>query len=486
MNSKHMSLGGKEDWPRRRSPLPASMLYGTSPRRRKDVGSCFTTSPSPDALVPADSGSDFWDSGTITPRSWGSQAGTSGLDMLDNSSSDESTLYMQIRQQKRTINELSKQLEDREAELGRQIKLADALKASADDAHRQAQAERQIVSKHEEQLRWHEEHLLSQSEGAKKQTTAHQSALRMADRRHQAAIDQMLLRVVHAEDETKLLSARIKDLSVKLDRAKALEEQSRCANEQMSKQILETRLAAIQASQSSAELVVRLNERSVYIGQLEGQVRALLMSAPHDYMRLPTAVSTSAAFGLEPAVGDRSLHFEISKATQLFSNDRDSDVQPPQQKQPVHGLAPPQLQAYDASRKVELLGADMHTRHVGKPNTGLGISGSSSCDSHNASGARLLSHCGHGEHAKFDSSAELSASPKGILYWMAVYAHMVWALYSRLWVRPTMYLATSTARAVFGLLALGPWLRILLLFIPRRLTLAPAACESRTDKADRS
>ncbi|KAJ2058996.1 hypothetical protein GGI17_004693 [Coemansia sp. S146] len=489
MNPKHMSLGGKEDWPRRRSPLPASMLYGTSPRRRKDASPCFTTSPTQDALVPTDSGgNDFWDSGTVTPRSWGSQAGTSGLDMLDNSSSDESTLFMQIRQQKRTINELSKQLEDREAELGRQIKLADALKASADDAHRQVLAERQIVSRHEAQLRWHEEQLHSQSEDVKKQAMAHQSVLRMAEKRHQAAIDRMLARVVNAEDETRLLSARIKDLSVKLDRAKALEEQSRCANDQMSRQIMEARLAAIQASQSSAELVVRLNERSVYIGQLENQVRALLVSASLDYVRLPTAANTPTAFGLEPVAGDWSLHAEMSKATHLFSNDRDSDVLPPQQKQPLHELAPLQLQTPDASWKVVLLGANVHT-HVGKLNTSHDISGSS--DSHNYSGSiRPLSPCGHSEHARFDSSAvvaaELSAGPEGILYWMAVYAHMVWALYSRLWVRPTMELASSMVRAVFGLLALGPWLRILLLFIPTSTNLAPAAYGRGTDKADRS
>ncbi|KAJ2039009.1 hypothetical protein IW146_001899 [Coemansia sp. RSA 922] len=489
MNPKHMSLGGKEDWPRRRSPLPASMLYGTSPRRRKDVSPCFTTSPTQDALVPTDSGgNDFWDSGTITPRSWGSQAGASGLDMLD-SSSDESTLFMQIRQQKRTINELSKQLEDREAELGRQIKLADALKASADDANRQVQIERQIVSRHEVQLRWHEEQLHSQSENAKKQTLAHQSALRMADKRHQAAIDRMLARVANAEDETRLLSARIKDLSLKLDRAKALEEQSRCANDQMSKQILDARLAAIQASQSSAELVVRLNERSVYIGQLENQVRALLASASLDYVRLPTtAASTPTAFGLEPIAGDWSLHAEISKATYLFSNDRGSDVLLPQQKQPLHELAPPQLQVSDSSWSVVLLGANVHA-HVGKPNTSQDIYGSS--DSHDYAGNIRLLSCGQSDHSRFDSSAvvaaELSAGPEGILYWMAVYAHMVWALYSRLWVRPTMELASSMVRAVFGLLALGPWLRILLLFIPASTNLAPAACgRGETDKADRS
>ncbi|KAJ2015833.1 hypothetical protein GGI14_004024 [Coemansia sp. S680] len=408
--------------------------------------------------------------------------------MLD-SSSDESTLFMQIRQQKRTINELSKQLEDREAELGRQIKLADALKASADDANRQVQIERQIVSRHEVQLRWHEEQLHSQSENAKKQTLAHQSALRMADKRHQAAIDRMLARVANAEDETRLLSARIKDLSLKLDRAKALEEQSRCANDQMSKQILDARLAAIQASQSSAELVVRLNERSVYIGQLENQVRALLASASLDYVRLPTtAASTPTAFGLEPIAGDWSLHAEISKATYLFSNDRGSDVLLPQQKQPLHELAPPQLQVSDSSWSVVLLGANVHA-HVGKPNTSQDIYGSS--DSHDYAGNIRLLSCGQSDHSRFDSSAvvaaELSAGPEGILYWMAVYAHMVWALYSRLWVRPTMELASSMVRAVFGLLALGPWLRILLLFIPASTNLAPAACgRGETDKADRS
>ncbi|KAJ2489833.1 hypothetical protein IWW37_003677 [Coemansia sp. RSA 2050] len=498
MNPKHMSLGGKEDWPRRRSPLPASMLYGASPRRRKDASSSFTASPSQDALVPTYSGGDFWDSGTVTPRSWGSQIGSSGLNIFD--SSDESTLSLQIRQQKRTIGELSKQLEDCEAELARQLKLADTLRASADDAHRHAQAERQIVSKHEVQLRWHEEQLTLQSENAKKQTMAHQSALRMAEKRHQEAIDRMLARVMQAEDETRLLSARIKDLSLKLDRAKILGEQSRCANDQMSRQIMDARLAAIQASQSSAELVVRLNERSVYISQLESQVRALLLSASLDYVRLPTAASTSAAFGLEPAAGDLSLHAEISKATRLFSNGRDSDTPPQQQqqqqqqqqkqqqqpKQLVHGLAPLQLQAHNASWDMELLGANMHARHVGKPNTSSGMSGDSDSHSDNGS-ARLLSLCEHSEHARFDgSAAELSAGSEGILYWMAVYAHMVWALHSRLWARPTIDLASSMARAVFGLLSLGPWLRILLLFLPTKTNWALAACGRGTGEADSS
>ncbi|KAJ2413273.1 hypothetical protein GGI10_003163 [Coemansia sp. RSA 2530] len=475
MNPKHTSLGGKEDWPRRCSPLPASMLYGASPRRRKDASSSFSASPSQDALVPTDNGGDFWDSGTITPRSWGSQLGSSGLNMFD--SSDESTLFLQIRQQKRTISELSKQLEDREAELARQIKLADTLRASADDAHRHAQAERQIVNRHEVQLRWHEEQLILQSESAKKQAIAHQSALRMADKRHQAAIDRMLARVAQAEDETRLLSARIKDLSLKLDRAKVLEEQSRCASDQMSRQIMDARMAAIQASQSSAELVVRLNERSVYISQLESQVRALLLSASLDYVRLPNAAHLPAAFGLEPSAGDLSLHAEISKATRLFSNDRDSDSLPQQpQKQLVHRLAPLQLHAHNASWNMELLGANVHAQHVGRSNTTSGMPSDSGSHNHNGS-ARLLSLCGHSEHARLDgSAAELSAGPDGILYWMAVYAHMVWALHSRLWVRPTIDLASSMVRAVFGLLSLGPWLRILLLFLPTRTNRAPAAC----------
>ncbi|KAJ2437396.1 hypothetical protein GGF42_008647, partial [Coemansia sp. RSA 2424] len=383
------------------------------------------------------------------------------LDNASSSSGDESTLFVQIKQQRRTINELSKQLENREAELARQIKLADTLRASADDAHRHAQAERQTASKHEAQLRWHEEQLLLQGEETKRQAMAQQSALRMADRRHQAAIDRMLVRVVQAEDETKVLSARIKDLTQKLDRARALEEQSRCANDQMSRQILDARLATIQASQSSAELVARLNERSVYIGQLENQVRSLLMAASHDYVRLPTALSTPAAFGLEhaAAAADQSLHSEIAKATLQCRDERDSDV-PVYELAPLQALAP----AADAFRSMELFVMKGHLRHAGKPDEhGLHAS-------HNIAGStRLLSLC---EHGKGDSSAaaaaedELSAGPESTLYWMAVYAHMVWALYSRLWLRPTMDLAQSMVRAVFGLLALRPWLRLLLLFIP--------------------
>ncbi|KAJ2332258.1 hypothetical protein GGI00_002868, partial [Coemansia sp. RSA 2681] len=399
-----MSLGGKEDWPCRRSPLPVSMLYGTSPRRRKDAsspsppifGSCFTTSPRQDVLVPTD-GAGFWDSGTVTPRSWSPQTGASGLELLDNASSssgDESTLFVQIKQQRRTINELSKQLENREAELARQIKLADTLRASADDAHRHAQAERQTASKHEAQLRWHEEQLLLQGEETKRQAMAQQSALRMADRRHQAAIDRMLVRVAQAEDETKVLSARIKDLTQKLDRARALEEQSRCANDQMSRQILDARLATIQASQSSAELVARLNERSVYIGQLENQVRSLLMAASHDYVRPPTALRAPAAFGLKPAAAatDQSLHSEIAKATLQCRDERDSGV-PVYELAPLQALAP----AADAFRSMELFVTKAHLRHAGKPGE-HGLHASHSI----AGSTRLLSLCKHG---KGDSSA---------------------------------------------------------------------------------
>ncbi|KAJ2891019.1 hypothetical protein GGI21_005978, partial [Coemansia aciculifera] len=366
MNSKHMSLGGKDDWPRRRSPLPASMLYGTSPRRRKDTGSpspapsfglCFAASLPRDALVPSGDNADFWDSDTVTPCSWSPQTGPPRLEAFDNnngssgSSGDESTLFVQIRQQRRAISELSKQLENREAELAKQIQLADTLKASADDAHRQAQIERQTANKHETQLRWHEEQLSLQGEEAKRQAMTQQAAMRMADKRHQAAIDRMLVRVAQAEDETRVLSMRVKDLSQKLDRAKALEEQSRCANEHMSKQILDARLAAILASQSSAELVIRLNERSVYIGQLENQVRALLLAvASHDDVRLPVALSTPAAFGLEPTASgaSRSLHSEIAKATNYCTDEHDSDML-------VRELAP--LQILVAS---QLVGTTVH------------------------------------------------------------------------------------------------------------------------------
>ncbi|KAJ2745435.1 hypothetical protein GGI20_002189 [Coemansia sp. BCRC 34301] len=434
MNPKHMSLGGKEDWPRRRSPLPTSMLRGASPRRRKDANSpsptfnsCSAASPRQDALVPVDS-TDFWSSGATTPRSWSPQAGAAGMGVLDNSSGDESILFVQIRQQKRTINELSKQLEDREAELARQIELTDVLRGSADDASRHAQAEQQKASRHEAQLRWHEELLLLQGEEAKRRTAAQQSALRAAEKRHQAAIDRMLVRVAQAEDETQVLSARIKDLTQKLDRARALAEQSRSASDDASRRILDARLAAVQASQSSAELVARLSERSVYIDQLESQVRALLATALRDHVRLPTALGTPATFGLEPAAGGLSLHSEIAKATQQCSDDRDPDV-------PVYRIAPLQAPTQVADG---LFSNEGHLRHAGKPGE-------------------------HGLHVSHNSA-------EGMLYWLAVYVHMAWALHSRLWIRPTMDITGSMARAVFGLLALRPWLRLLFLFMPTSMS----------------
>ncbi|KAJ2003497.1 hypothetical protein GGI04_002402 [Coemansia thaxteri] len=381
----------KETWPRRRNPLPASMLYGTSPRRRKEEASASPALSAGSVVgspVFAAASGGFWDGDTA-------------------SSGDEITLSMQIKQQQRTIGELTRQLEERERELARHMRAADELRASADVARRQAQASRHAAAQREQQVRWHEEQLLAHSEEARQAAAAHQAALRVADRRHQAAVDRLLAEVARAEDESKGLAVRIEELARRLDRARAMEEQSSSANEQLERQVLDARQAAAHAAHASAELAACLAERSAYIDRLERQARVLL--PPASPCPQP-AVATPAAPGLRAAGSAGSLHAEIAKASQQQQQQR-------QQMQTACVLAP--LQPLSRMPPYRDLPSSVHEPR----------------------------------------------GPEGLLVWLAVCVHMVWALYLRLCLHPLAVFAGAAIGAALRVLASRPWLRPLLLYL---------------------
>ncbi|KAJ2805487.1 hypothetical protein H4R20_002074 [Coemansia guatemalensis] len=401
-------MESSRSWPCRRSPLPAALLYGTPPRRRyKADSSSLAHRPFVDnASVYSDS-TDRWDSETVLPR-------TPSPDATGHS--DAHVLSLQVKQQRHTIDELTRRLELHESEAATYMRTVDKLKSEVDEGYRQMQADRQEHQRYEKLISWYEEQQSLQQKEARQTESNHRSVLRVAERRHRSAIEDLLAKLTRAEEQSAALAERITYLSEQLEMAKSDTNEARTMSAFHMDQLHDARLAAAQADEIAADLAIRLKGRCAYIDELEQRLCQLapLTAALPDHSP-PENDCAKALPSNVHSVDGLSLFIEISKATSM-------------QPQP----APRQL---SRTRKPVLQTAAVSYDVTNGTNT----HGANNSESDTCAANSLL---------QVQNQNQLQS--EGILYWLAVYTHMFWSLYLQLLLRPILRLLGIVMRVALG------------------------------------
>ncbi|KAJ1666575.1 hypothetical protein IW140_005748 [Coemansia sp. RSA 1813] len=422
-------------WPHRRNPLPANFLHTTPPRRRR-TDNLSTPEMKPSLLAETDS-SDSWDGDTITLHSFGTLSRTPS-----NTGSADEPIFSSAydKQQKRTINELGRQLESRDDDVAVLTRQIEQLKKQTEEARRQMQAERQESKKYELRIRWHEDQLRQQQAKIDSMGTSHRLALSLAQRKHDSLVERLAAKIVHAENEVKRLKQRVGEMTKELDGARIREEETSQLNAELVRQLSDARRAACQASSAAAMLVERLDERAAFIGALEERMLRLPPLPPGDCVSLsdsgsapdapghacdPQSSSPVAALGSgSPAISGKCLFAEITKATLMQHGGNNGSASLADDALPAPPLFPPSDAAVQKRPKAEE------------------------------------------EAAIQPGSSAAAAGSEGILYWLAVYVHMLWSFYYKVCISPMLFLAGIVVRAAFLFVTPVPLVRVLAMLLP--------------------
>ncbi|KAJ1951835.1 hypothetical protein EC988_003884 [Linderina pennispora] len=374
----------------------------SSPRRRRKP------LPGPHTPFFADT-VDLWDTESIT-----SQSSTPTLQSRTPPFNDDE-YFFQVKQHKRTINDLSRQLDSREAEIAQYLDQIEKLQAEIDETRRRAQSDRGILVKAEKQVQWHERQAKAHQDEIAHLKTSAQAAAKQTERRHQRAVARIKSKLALAETETRELAERIRDLHAELDDARRREERQSQELQAIERTVTEARSATAEANAVAQHLLARLDDRKQYVCELERQVSAMrgIMNSAMDYVQQDSAAAPAM-------VRQRSLYAEMLSV---------AHVQGP--------YTPP------ASAAAEVAG---------------------SSDSQDTADASM--------RAAADCSGSEAPVVFGTVGWAAVYLHLIWAMYCRLWLRPLWHMLGAIVMAVLGVLVLQP----LELLLPKRVfrLLAPS------------
>ncbi|KAJ2707938.1 hypothetical protein FB645_000287 [Coemansia sp. IMI 203386] len=286
------------------------------------------------------------------------------------------------------------------------------LEEQIEDARRQTISDKQDFQHHKSIVRWQEEQLRIKQEEIVRMQKRHGSALRVSENKHRTLIDELRAKLASADDEIRQLTRRIKDMAKLLERSQIEEQECHQRCEYLDTQLSDARVFAAEASRLSADLTGQLSERAAYIGDLEQKIVSLMSCFPS-----PPLTSTCLGTGDSRNVvlrqgsvadcsrsGIISLHAEIAQATQLIGQSN------------MHSG----FEFTKPSVAEPLLDDDHSCINNGNINNDCNTSGTTSC---------VLSST-----AASDNTASLKNEPGGNLYWLAVYAHMVWSFYLRLMV----------------------------------------------------
>ncbi|KAJ2785813.1 hypothetical protein GGI15_001792 [Coemansia interrupta] len=420
-------LKGTASWPRRRNPLPGAFVHhGLSPRR-KQRDSFMSKSADSDFLSDADTLS----AGSPSPFSCSPT-------LVD---PEDSFHALQAKQHKRTVNDLLHQLESSEAEIARHISQIDALKLQADDLRRQSSYDRQLYEKQEECLRWQEEQLRGKQEEIATIQRMHKAALRASDKRHSDAVDELSVKLEAAEECVRQMTGRIAEMARELERTRAELDESQGMCAVLNAQLHDVQQIASRAGRLSTDLNDRLNERVAYISELEQRLLSCMHDSPlqcqqqqqqeqHQQQQIFIRSSESAF---------SSLYAEMVQATQVAGQ---SSVRPIPDT--VHISAEPFSETNSDGSK-PFTGPDNGAYSVYPPSL------SAARDKYALGGSSTAVAC------KDETS--------GPLFWLAVYAHMMWTFYLRLWVLPSWRLAGAAASIVLDMFACRPLGRLVLLIL---------------------
>ncbi|KAJ1945566.1 hypothetical protein FBU59_002268 [Linderina macrospora] len=385
-------VNSSDSWPQRRSPFPLTPPMPGSPRRQRKPLPSLTPSFYSEAA-------DGWEADTIASRS-----STPTLQSRTPPHNDDEHFF-QIKQQKRTINDLSRQLDSRETEIAQYLDQIQRLQADMDDTRRRAHTDRGILAKAEKQVLWHERQAkVHQDEIAQLKASA-QAAAKQTERRHQRAVARIKSKLSLAEAETRELAGRIRELSVELDESRRRGERQSQELEAVEHTVGVARSATAEANAVAQHLLARLDDRKQYIGELERQVIAMrAITSPPVYN-----AQQSASTAMPAMVRQRSLYAEMLSVAQSQGS-----------------YAPPALTSASSESAAD---GDHSDTSIPDMQVATGVPN---------------------VPAAF-----------GTVGWVAVYVHLIWSMYCRLWLRPLWHLLGAILMAVITALVLNPLQKLL-------------------------
>ncbi|KAJ2748668.1 hypothetical protein IWQ56_007401, partial [Coemansia nantahalensis] len=185
---------------------------------------------------------------------------------------DERPLVLQVAQQRRTVDDLMRQLELRESEISGYVRQIGELGEAVDGERRCVRDGRKQQAHLEELVLWYEEQLRLQQERADLAESARQSALRHAQEQSSGPASSRRTQTATAGDDSQRLLKRVDALAEELDAARAREEHACAANTSLAAELAEARRAAAQADETAVGLASVLQERHEYIDELEQQL----------------------------------------------------------------------------------------------------------------------------------------------------------------------------------------------------------------------
>ncbi|KAJ1941449.1 hypothetical protein GGF37_003546, partial [Kickxella alabastrina] len=261
-----------------------------------------------------------------------------------------------------------------------------------------------------------------------------------AEVKHQRVVDGLMLRISEAEDRSRRLTVCSDDMYRELEQTKT------DIKYQHERELQDARLALLREKRVSSDLQDKLNNYAVHIDELKLQVQTLTLALAFYRDR---ELDSNSADELTAVSGmSLSLHVEMAQAMQ---NTGHSDSN---KKQVLAGAS-----AVPLDSRFSLSNTSANVGHVL-----AGYAAEDAC--FQAGGIRPipLEQKQHKSGNMLPASAPAPA-PGGTIYWLAVYVHMVWSFYLRLWIMPLWRLASFSIGILVEIMACRPLGRLLLMIL---------------------
>ncbi|KAJ2819879.1 hypothetical protein IWW50_005294 [Coemansia erecta] len=280
MDDEGSALSSPSNWPRRRNPIPASLLYGT-PSHQPTQAQCTE-------------GSDTWDTDTVRSR-------TPSPSMLASCDSI-GTLVRALKSKERMIHDLGKEVETHERSVQAAAEQMGGLQRELAASSRRERASAGECTR----MRWELGQCEKQHEG-ELQRLAHKYAgkVHAAEEQGRRAAEDLALRLAELGAKCKGQARQISGLVRERRVLRLKVDQAQVARATLADRLGRAELAAVRAREDAAAGCAALGEHRRYIAELEQRLGEM---AP-----LAALLGPGVAGGLD--VGEMSLFVEISKAT---------------------------------------------------------------------------------------------------------------------------------------------------------------------------
>ncbi|KAJ2889175.1 hypothetical protein FB639_000092 [Coemansia asiatica] len=426
--------------------------------------SAISTSPDTSSV----SSESFWDSDTISAYSNGAHSSSPFSD-----DPGDALLALQAKHYKRTINDLTRRVESSETEIARHLVQISMLEEHIEDMRRQSVSDKHEFQQQQNAVRWQEEQLRIKQEEISKMQRKHASVLSVSENKHRELIDELKAKLASADDEIRQLTQRIRDMARLLERSQMEEQecQRRCVY--LDKQLSDARMIAAEATRLSTDLTEQLSERAAYTGDLEQRITSLIscfssasassVSAMRDPNKSDSITFCRNGHGSSRSGIMTSLHAEIAQATQFTGQ---LNMHPSFQPRPsdAEPLLDDICNNYNHSGILNNDHNDCEASCVFS--TAANPFLLPKCAARSASQSSSISNRRRSSDAAAFAAGHQTlltgAGSEGHLYWLAVYAHMIWSFYLRLWVWPVWRCICLILGIFMDILACRPIVRALL------------------------